>query len=169
MTSRLVTLTIVLCLSLSVAGCQKSAPPEDGLKGLFGEQLLDRAKTRVSVADLDGKKVGIYFSAHWCPPCRAFTPRLVEVYNELRSAAKPFEIVFVSSDRDEASMLQYMKEMKMPWLAVPFGDARVAKLKTRYGIRGIPTLVIVGSDGQTLTADGRADVMAKGAAAFDGW
>ena len=27
-------------------------------------------------SDLAGPVVGLYFSAHWCPPCRAFTPQL---------------------------------------------------------------------------------------------
>ena len=28
----------------------------------------------------DKKVVVIYFSAHWCPPCRAFTPILKDFY-----------------------------------------------------------------------------------------
>merc|ERR1712110_541325 len=27
-----------------------------------------------------GKTLGIYFSAHWCPPCRGFTPTLAKHY-----------------------------------------------------------------------------------------
>ena len=26
-----------------------------------------------------------YFSAHWCPPCRGFTPQLVKFYNIVNS------------------------------------------------------------------------------------
>ena len=51
--------------------------------------------------------VGIYFSAHWCPPCRGFTPKLVESYNTMKAAGKNFEIVFVSSDNDEAGFDEY--------------------------------------------------------------
>ena len=56
--------------------------------------------------------VGIYFSAHWCPPCRGFTPALVSFYNSLKrsraAAAEPeLEVVFVSGDRDIGAFRGY--------------------------------------------------------------
>jgi hypothetical protein len=37
----------------------------------------------------------------------------------------------------------------MPWLAVDYKEtARIASLKQRYGINGLPTLVILDQDGQ---------------------
>ncbi|KAK0074992.1 hypothetical protein PV326_011971, partial [Microctonus aethiopoides] len=42
---------------------------------------------------------GVYFSAHWCPPCRAFTPQLVDTYQRIRERGQNFEVIFVSSDR----------------------------------------------------------------------
>ena len=70
---------------------------------------------QVSGSSLEGKSLGLYFSAHWCPPCRGFTPMLVSAYNAVQ-AANPgkFEIVFLSSDRDEAAFKEYFGEM--PWL-----------------------------------------------------
>ena len=64
---------------------------------------------------------GIYFSAHWCPPCRGFTPTLAEFYNKLK-AARPgeLEIVFVSFDRDEEGFKDYYGSM--PWLSVDFAN-----------------------------------------------
>ena len=35
--------------------------------------------------------LGLYFSAHWCPPCKAFTPKLVETYNKVKAAGKQLE------------------------------------------------------------------------------
>ena len=46
--------------------------------------------------------VAVYFSAHWCPPCRQFAPALAQVYADMKAAGKKFEIVFVSSDQDES-------------------------------------------------------------------
>ena len=44
--------------------------------------------------------IGLYFSAHWCPPCKAFTPVLVEAHQKLKATGRDFEVVFVSSDKD---------------------------------------------------------------------
>ncbi|CAF4703497.1 unnamed protein product [Rotaria sp. Silwood1] len=49
----------------------------------------------------DVKSIGFYFSADWCESCRAFTPKLVEVYKEAQAKSLPFRIVFVSSDFDK--------------------------------------------------------------------
>jgi len=98
--------------------------------------------------------VGIYFSAHWCPPCRGFTPKLAESYNTMKAAGKKFEIVFASSDRDTGAFDEYFKEM--PWLALPYDDrAKKEALSKKFKVQGIPTFVIVDADGKTITTDGR--------------
>lgn len=44
-------------------------------------ELVRRDGTKASPSDLDDVPVvALYFSAHWCPPCRAFTPVLQEFY-----------------------------------------------------------------------------------------
>lgn len=140
----------------------------DAVRELFGEELRDNRNKKVGVEALAGKTIGIYFSAHWCPPCRAFTPELVKFHKGLAAAGKPFEVVFVSSDRDSDAMFDYMKEMNMPWLALPHGDKRGAALKTKFGVAGIPKLAIVTADGATITTEGRGDV-GRGLSAYDAW
>uniref|UniRef100_T1J3B1 Thioredoxin domain-containing protein n=1 Tax=Strigamia maritima TaxID=126957 RepID=T1J3B1_STRMM len=84
-----------------------------------GEEVL--ADTALAAADI----VCYYFSAHWCPPCRMFTPVLAEFYSELKSSNKNIEVIFVSSDRTVQEMMQYMKEDHGDWIAVPFSDPLV--------------------------------------------
>merc|ERR1712111_89681 len=92
---------------------------------------------------LNGKAVIlIYFSAHWCPPCRQFTPMLKDFYEEVEG----LEIVFVSSDRSPEDMLSYMKESHGEWLAVEHNSTVANGLKQKYGISGIPSLVVVKLD-----------------------
>jgi len=96
------------------------------------------------------KFTAIYYSAHWCPPCRAFTPRLVEWYNEFKPKHKDFELVFASSDKDENAMLEYMTETKMPWPAIRFSDKKESGVD-KYASDGIPYLVLINAEGKNLT------------------
>jgi thiol-disulfide isomerase/thioredoxin len=146
---------------------EKPIPPE--LEALFGKKLVNAKGKKCSTAELAGKKIGIYFSASWCPPCRAFTPQLVAAYNQLQTEGKPFEVVLVTSDQSEADMKAYMKSHDMPWLAIPFGDKPINALKKKYGVAGIPTLVVVDAAGKTLSANARGAVMQDGAKAYDAW
>lgn len=113
--------------------------------------------------------VGFYFSAHWCPPCRAFTPILAKAYQEMKNLNYKFEVIFVSSDRDEKSLFEYMNECHGDWFALPFGSEVITKLETKYNITGIPTLVIVKKDGTVVTEDGDCDIESKGAEAYKDW
>ena len=92
------------------------------LETLFGSHLIRQNGEKVALSSVCGKDrvLGIYFSAEWCPPCKGFTPKLVDFYNKLKGKETnlKFEIVFVSWDKDEASFKDYFGGM--PWLALPF-------------------------------------------------
>mmetsp|Transcript_12111 Transcript_12111/g.21266 ORF Transcript_12111/g.21266 Transcript_12111/m.21266 type:complete len:303 (+) Transcript_12111:98-1006(+) len=134
----------------------------NNLVALLGDTLLQPGGDgTVSTSEaLKSKTVGLYFSAHWCPPCRRFTPQLAKKYKALKEAGKDFEIVFVSSDRDEDAFDKYHSEM--PWLALPFQSRdKKSALSARYNVSGIPTLVVLDSSGETITEDGRMAVSSK--------
>lgn len=103
------------------------------IKELVGDSLVNCSGQTVDTSSLAdklssesfGKRVlGLYFSAHWCPPCRDFSPVLIKFYNHFKnSAASAYclvDIVFISSDNDEESFVEYLKEM--PWLAIPYSE-----------------------------------------------
>lgn len=106
---------------------------------------------------LAGKYVGLYFSAHWCPPCQRFTPKLIETYKALRKSRDDFEFVFVTSDREEGEFNNYTKDM--PWVAIPFSEKSACRtLGSNFGVEGIPTLVILGPDGKTISGSAVSSV-----------
>merc|ERR1712228_83406 len=120
------------------------------------------------VQKTSGKFIGLYFSAHWCPPCRGFTPKLAEMYKN--GLKEKMEIIFVSSDRDEKSFNDYFGDM--PWLALPYAKrAEKELLSDSFGVQGIPSFVVLNPDGTVLTTDGRSKVMndPKGESLPDGW
>jgi nucleoredoxin len=82
----------------------------------------------------------------------------VAFYNNRRKQGKDdFEVVFISGDEDQPSFDEYFREM--PWLAVPFHDSkRRDALNELFDVEGIPTLVIVGPDGETITSNARGAI-----------
>merc|ERR1712188_352813 len=46
----------------------------------IGDTFVRNDGSEVKYAELAGKTIAIYFSAHWCPPCRGFTPELAKVF-----------------------------------------------------------------------------------------
>jgi len=125
---------------------------------LFNDMtLVGPGDTKKKGSDLLGKQVfGLYFSAHWCPPCRGFTPKLADWYNA-NLKEKGFEVVFVSSDRDEGAFKEYFAEQ--PWLALDFSDRKGKEaLSALFKVQGIPSFTIVDKDGSVITTDGRAAV-----------
>ena len=124
---------------------------------LFGAQLTSKSGAVATSEALAGKKhVMIYFSAHWCPPCGGVTPVLAEKYSK-SADANSIAVVFVSSDRDQAGFDGYYGEM--PWHALPFSERDLKKqLGEKYGVSGIPCLVVLDDRGSLATKEGRAEV-----------
>ena len=104
----------------------------------------------------DAPFFGLYFSAHWCPPCRGFTPKLINFYNVVNKNNKQLEIIFVSSDKSEAEFNEYYDSM--PWLSIPFKDESIQNLKETFEIMGIPTFLVFNSDGKLIDGKARTTV-----------
>ena len=102
------------------------------------------------------KFFGLYFSAHWCPPCRAFTPKLVNFYEVANKTEKQLEIIFVSMDKSEAQFNEYFGTM--PWLSVPFKNEAIQNLEEAFNITGIPTFFVFNSDGKLIDSKARTTI-----------
>lgn len=92
----------------------------------------------------------VYFGAHWCPNSNKFTPKLTQFYREQQGAHRNFEVIFVSGDKDQEAMLDYMTGYKMPWPAVRFAEHKeIASIQALAG-RGYPCVALVDAKGRVL-------------------
>ncbi len=101
-----------------------------------------------------------YFFHVRCPPCRGFTPVLVEFYQKY-AEEKNFEIIFISSDRDEKSFEEYYQGM--PWLTLDYKEReKKNELSNKFDVNGIPTLILLDADsGDIICEDGRDQIQKK--------
>mmetsp|Transcript_17594 Transcript_17594/g.19904 ORF Transcript_17594/g.19904 Transcript_17594/m.19904 type:complete len:96 (+) Transcript_17594:238-525(+) len=76
---------------------------------------------------------------------------LIQFYNSLVASGQPFEVIFVSADRDEASFKEYFK--KMPWLAIKYSSPRRQGIQASYQVNGIPNLKVFGPNGNLISAN----------------
>jgi thiol-disulfide isomerase/thioredoxin len=131
--------------------------------GTNNKQLSSPPMTVPLAETLGGKEfILLYASAHWCGPCRQYTPKLVTWYQQLVISAgssstsrnndnnhptneSTVEIVFLSADHDEASFQSYYRTM--PWTAVAYDDTAREQLLSYIRVTGIPRLAVL--DGRT--------------------
>jgi nucleoredoxin len=113
----------------------------NGALGHFDDEALEKKKL-----------IALYFSAHWCAPCRKFTPELVDYYNRVATQHPEFEIVFVSFDKSQFAMETYMREANMPWPAIDFPKLGGKEAIRKYAGAGIPCLVLVDATGKVMSS-----------------
>jgi thiol-disulfide isomerase/thioredoxin len=111
---------------------------------------------------LQGKVVLVDFWATWCGPCVAEIPNVLEQYEKYHDQG--FEVVGVSLDQERDALEKFVAEQKIPWPILfeeSGGDGWQHPLATYYGISGIPTVVLIGRDGNVITLDARGEKLGE--------
>ncbi len=116
-------------------------------------KLADLAGNEVTLASLSGKVVLLDFWATWCGPCKQAMPIMQKISDDYKDTGAVVLGVNMGERKEDAGR-KYMESKKYTYGCLLAGDA----LAEAYGIRSIPTLVVIGKDGViTLTELGMSN------------
>lgn len=107
------------------------------------------AGNRLRLTHLAGKAVVLDFWASWCGPCRQQAPIIEEL---ARGAGADVAVVGVNTSDERDDALAFVKSASLSYAIVFDEGTRVAQA---YGVRNLPTLVVVGKSGKVLAVRNR--------------
>jgi cytochrome c biogenesis protein CcmG/thiol:disulfide interchange protein DsbE len=99
----------------------------------------------VQLAQFHGKLVYVDFWASWCGPCRQSFPWMNEM--QARYGARGFQVIAVNLDANREDAHRFLAETPAHFL-VAFDQPGATP--RAYGIKGMPSSVLVGPDGRVL-------------------
>lgn len=146
---------VALCLLALVARQSFALEP-----GQPAPQLLLQSGSDARQVPVAGRLTYVDFWASWCGPCRKSFPWMNEMHRKY--AASGLEIVAVNLDQERADAGEFLARLpaEFPVVYDAAGEA-----PTRYGVKGMPTSVLVGADGNVIAV--HAGFNEKDAAALE--
>lgn len=118
----------------------------------------------ITLADFAGKYLLLDFWATWCGPCIGEMPHMKELYAEYGDNPK-FAMVGLSLDGDKSALEQYVAKEELGWIQGHLGKWSETDVPDYFGVRGIPSVFLIGPDGKILEKKLRgsrtADAVAK--------
>jgi thiol-disulfide isomerase/thioredoxin len=143
MMKRLLTIAMMAAtLAIGLAAAPVQALEKGAAAPQFDLQGVDGA---VKLAKLQGKLVYVDFWASWCGPCRQSFPWMNAM--QAKYGARGLQIVGVNLDANGADAKKFLTETPATFM-IGFDPQGVTPRS--YGIKGMPSSVLIGPDGKVL-------------------
>jgi peroxiredoxin len=104
---------------------------------------LDGAPFRLN--DQRGKPVLLIFGTTWCPSCREEIPHMKDIHARYANRGLVIVNINVRESRDKVS--RYAVNNELPYRSLLDEDGAVSE---RYGIRGVPSLILLDEAGRIV-------------------
>jgi thiol-disulfide isomerase/thioredoxin len=108
---------------------------------VVSKDLDDKA---AKLSELKGKVVVLDIWATWCSPCRQMIPHEREMVEKLKD--KPFKLISVSADDEKKTLVDFLKEEKMPWTHWWEGRHEGGIIHD-WNVRFFPTIYVIDAKG----------------------
>ncbi len=138
----------------------------DGTSAAFEAQMqfseasplaIGKRLPRLSVAGLEGGQIStesflgreylLVFWASWCSFCEPQMEAFHATHKGMRAAGRDLEFFFISFDATVDAVVAFRKQWPMPWIhGIATSDEQEFLLST-WGFVGVPTAILVDSDG----------------------
>ena len=145
----------VAALSTTVAWPLEAGAPAPDLH-------LPGVKDTVTLASLKGKVVYLDFWASWCGPCKQSFPWMAEM--QKKYGPRGLQVIAVNLDAKREDAEKFLAQ-NPPGFTIGFDGS--GDTPRRYGIKGMPSSVLIAANGTVLTQhsgfrdDERADLEAR--------
>ncbi|AYA36312.1 AhpC/TSA family protein [Hymenobacter oligotrophus] len=111
-----------------------------------------------ALSSLRGKYVLVDFWASWCGPCRRENPELLKLYTAYR--AKGLELYSVATDDKPEAWRKAIATDGLTWTQVFDDPAAAQPTKETYGIRALPTTILLDPQGRIIAKNLRGEALA---------
>ncbi len=127
------------------------------------ESSIGAAVLKAKLHRLDGKRFRraelekapeyyiFYFSASWCPPCRAGAPKMVEKYQAAIPENSKVTMIHVSLDRSDDAAKKWAIAENFPWLTILPDDRERSDLMQFKTTRSVPECIVYRPNGEVVT------------------
>ena len=117
-------------------GLHEAAPPIS---------IPDLQGANVELAEMIGSPIVLNFWASWCGPCRQEIPE----FSAFAKEHPEVQVIGVAVDSGNAAAVEQAAKSFGITYRVAVGDSAIMQ---RYGVRSLPTTVIIGADGNVKSS-----------------